>query len=163
MVRGRPLDLFPAEQQRQIPVWKVPDEAAKRSRQSPARRHPHARDRRVATCISHEPAAESGVDRWPVAGEIPVVQDFDLVLPGTGRSSRTGSTTLPGKHFATTRSSTTSRFFDFTRRRTVDLGTLPGNIDAWVGGLTVSSDRQAVLYSQRIYQSSEVMLVEHFR
>ena len=55
------------------------------------------------------------------------------------------------------------RFFDFARGRPLDLGPLTGNIDIWVGGLTVSSDRRTVVYSQRAYQSSEIMLVEAFR
>ena len=55
------------------------------------------------------------------------------------------------------------RFFEFSRRRSVDLGTLPGHIDPWVGGLTLSDDRQTVIYSHRTYQSSEIVLVEPFR
>jgi dipeptidyl aminopeptidase/acylaminoacyl peptidase len=55
------------------------------------------------------------------------------------------------------------RFFDFARRRSADLGLLVGTIDHWVGGLTVSPDRQTIVYSQRTYQSSEIMLVEHLR
>ena len=54
------------------------------------------------------------------------------------------------------------RFFEFARSRSVELGTLPGTIEDWVGGLTVSKDRRTVLYSNRTYQSSEVMLLEHF-
>jgi len=54
------------------------------------------------------------------------------------------------------------RFFEFARSRSVELGTLPGTIEHWVGGLTVSKDRRTVLYSNRTYQSSEVMLLEHF-
>ena len=37
------------------------------------------------------------------------------------------------------------------------------SLDEWVGGLTVSADRQTVVYSQRTYQSREVMLIDHFR
>ena len=55
------------------------------------------------------------------------------------------------------------RFMSFTSRRTVDLGTLNGTIDDWVGGLTISKDRRTVLYVQSTYQSSEVVLVDHFR
>ena len=55
------------------------------------------------------------------------------------------------------------KFFDFARGSTRKLGTLTGNIDHWVGGLTVSSDQRTVVYSQRTYESSEVVLIEHFR
>jgi Tol biopolymer transport system component/tRNA A-37 threonylcarbamoyl transferase component Bud32 len=55
------------------------------------------------------------------------------------------------------------RFFDFARRRSVTLGTLTGTIDDWVGSLAVSPDRRTVLYSQRTYRSSEIVLVEGFR
>ena len=44
-----------------------------------------------------------------------------------------------------------------------DLGPLPGVLDAWVGGLSVSPDRRTVLYAHRAYRSREVVLVEHFR
>ena len=54
-------------------------------------------------------------------------------------------------------------FYDFGRKQVADLGTLTGNIEDWVGGLTVSSDRRTVVYSQRTYESSEIMLVDHFR
>jgi Tol biopolymer transport system component len=55
------------------------------------------------------------------------------------------------------------RFYDFARARTADLGPLAGNIDDWVGGLTVSPDRRTVVYSQRTYESSEIVLVDQFR
>ena len=55
------------------------------------------------------------------------------------------------------------RFFDFARQRTIELGTLPGTIEEWIGGLTVSSGRRTIPYSNRTYQSNEVMLVEDFR
>jgi Tol biopolymer transport system component/tRNA A-37 threonylcarbamoyl transferase component Bud32 len=54
-------------------------------------------------------------------------------------------------------------FYDFTRAHVTDLGALPGKIDDWVGGFTVSPDRQTVVYSQGNYESSEIMLVEQFR
>jgi orotate phosphoribosyltransferase len=53
------------------------------------------------------------------------------------------------------------KFYDFARGQATDLGMLTGTIEEWVGGLTVSSDRRTVVYSQRTYQSSEIMLVEH--
>jgi eukaryotic-like serine/threonine-protein kinase len=55
------------------------------------------------------------------------------------------------------------RFFEFASRRSSELGTLSGTIEHWVGGLTVSPDRRTVIYAQRTYQSSEVVLVEGFR
>jgi serine/threonine protein kinase/Tol biopolymer transport system component len=55
------------------------------------------------------------------------------------------------------------RFHDFARARVTDLGPLPGRIDDWVGGLTVSPDRRTVVYSHGNYESSEIMLVEQFR
>ena len=55
------------------------------------------------------------------------------------------------------------KFYDFARGRSTHLGTLTGNIEDWVGGLTVSADRRTILYSHRTYESNEIVLVEHFR
>ena len=55
------------------------------------------------------------------------------------------------------------RFFEFRSGRSSELGALPGTIEDWVGGLTVSPDRRTVVYAQRTYQSSEIVLVEGFR
>jgi hypothetical protein len=54
-------------------------------------------------------------------------------------------------------------FFDFASRRSSRIGTLPGILDDWAGGLTISPDRRTLLYSFRAYLSREVMLVDHFR
>ena len=92
-----------------------------------------------------------------------MIQDFTGSLPGYWTVFSDGiyyvaRQSLPDSTFVQH-----LRFFDFAGRRTSALGTLPANIDHWVGGLTVSNDRQTVLYSQRPYQSSEIMLVEPFR
>ena len=55
------------------------------------------------------------------------------------------------------------KFYDFARRHATNLGVLPGNFDDWIGGLTISKGRRTVLYSQRTYESSEIVLVDHFR
>lgn len=55
------------------------------------------------------------------------------------------------------------KFYDFARGRSTNLATLTGTIEDWVGGLTVSPDRRTVLYSHRTYESSEIVLVDHFR
>jgi hypothetical protein len=55
------------------------------------------------------------------------------------------------------------KFFEFARRRTSHVGILAGMLDDWVGGLTLSPDRRVLLYSQRAYETREVMLVDRFR
>jgi hypothetical protein len=43
------------------------------------------------------------------------------------------------------------------------VASLGGIVDYWAGGLTVSPDRRAVIYSQRAYRTSQVMLIQNFR
>ena len=95
--------------------------------------------------------------------ETPVVQDFNWSLPGYWTVFNDGIYYVAREQLPDHTFVNHLRFFDLVRQRTADLGTLMGNIDDWVGGLTVSSDRRNILYSQRTYQASEVMLVEHFR
>jgi eukaryotic-like serine/threonine-protein kinase len=110
-------------------------------------------------------AAVKGIWRRPVAGgeETPVVRDFESPLPGYWTVLRDGIYYVARESLPDHTVVNHLKFFDFARHRSVDLGTLTGTIDDWVGGLTVSPDRRTVLYSHRTYQSSEVMLVEHFR
>ncbi len=54
------------------------------------------------------------------------------------------------------------RRYEFTTHRTVDVGPLSGEIDEWIGGLAVSNDHHTILYSHRVYESREVVLVDHF-
>jgi hypothetical protein len=106
-----------------------------------------------------------GIWRRPVAGgeETLVVPDFNWALPGYWTVFSDGIYYLTRETLVDNTFVNHFKFFEFASGRTSELGTLAGNIDDWVGGLTVSSDRRSVLYSQHIYQSREVMLVEHFR
>jgi serine/threonine protein kinase len=106
-----------------------------------------------------------GIWRRPVAGgeETPVVKEFNWSLVGYWTVFDDGIYYLVRESLPDRSVVNHVRFFDFSRRKTVGLGTLPGTIEDWVGGFTVSKDRRTVVYSQRTYQSSEVMLVDHFR
>jgi Tol biopolymer transport system component len=144
-------------------VWKVPAAGgaalqAIASDASVAREGPEGRELYFARI-------NGGIWRRPVAGgeETPVVQDFNWSLPGYWTVFSDGIYYVAREQVADHTFVNHLRFFDLARKRTAELGTLMGNIDDWVGGLTVSSDRRNVLYSQRTYQTSEVMVVEHFR
>jgi hypothetical protein len=106
-----------------------------------------------------------GIWRRPVAGgeETLVVPDFNWAFPAYWTVFSDGIYYLTRETLVDNTFVNHLKFFEFGSGRTSELGTLAGNIDDWVGGLTVSSDRRSVLYSQHIYQSREVMLVEHFR
>lgn len=54
-------------------------------------------------------------------------------------------------------------FFDFATGRSTPVLTLSGAADPWRGGLTVSPDRRSIVFSQRQYSSSEIVLAENFR
>jgi Tol biopolymer transport system component len=107
----------------------------------------------------------SGIVRRPVAGgeETLVVPDFSFSLPGYWSVVADGIYYVAQEWQPDNTSLNRLRFFDFASRRTVDLGMLPGILDDWVGGLTVSPDRRTILYSHRSYASSEIVLIEHFR
>jgi dipeptidyl aminopeptidase/acylaminoacyl peptidase len=107
----------------------------------------------------------NGIWRRPLNGgkETPVIPEFPGLLTGYWavvsdgiyyvlRKSAPGNTLV--HHL---------KFYDFARGQVTDLGPLVGHIEEYVGGLTVSSDRRTVVYSQRTYESNEIMLVEHFR
>jgi serine/threonine protein kinase/Tol biopolymer transport system component len=108
---------------------------------------------------------KGGIWRRPVAGgeETPVVDEFDWSLIGYWTVFSDGICYVARESLPDRSVVNHVRFFDFSRRRTIGLGTLPGTIEDWVGGFTVSQDRRAVVHAQRTYQSSEVMLVDHFR
>lgn len=56
----------------------------------------------------------------------------------------------------------TINFFDFASRKTTQILTMSGAPDPWRGGLTVSPDRRRILFSQRQYSSSEIVLADGF-
>ena len=92
-----------------------------------------------------------------------IIPDFTWSLPGYWTVVSDGiyyvvRTSLPDGHLVHQ-----LKFYDFAGGQTTGLGMLSGSLEDWVGGLTVSSDRRTVVYSQRTYQSNEIMLVEHFR
>jgi eukaryotic-like serine/threonine-protein kinase len=106
-----------------------------------------------------------GIWRRSLTGgeEMPVVPDFTWLLPGYWAVFSDGIYYVVRQSLPDGTLVHHLRFFDFASRRATALGTLTGHIEEWVGGMTVSNDRRTVLYSQRTYQSREVMLVEHFR
>ena len=111
------------------------------------------------------PTSSGGIWRRPVAGgvETRVIQDFEWPLPGYWALFEDGIYYVTRETLSDHTVINRFKFFDFMHRRTVNLGLLTGAIDDWIGGLTVSPDRKTLLYSHRTYQSSEVVLVEHFR
>jgi len=54
-------------------------------------------------------------------------------------------------------------FYSFATRQSSRILGLAGQPDPWFGGLTVSPDRRWIVFSQREYSSSELILVENFR
>ncbi len=109
--------------------------------------------------------SDGGIWRRSVAGgaETLVIPDFKLSMPGYWTVVSDGIYYVAEERHPDQTVSYRLRFFDFARRRTASVGTLAGILDDWVGGLTVSPDRRILLYSQRAYQTREVMLVEHLR
>jgi serine/threonine protein kinase/Tol biopolymer transport system component len=97
------------------------------------------------------------------AREMPLIADFKWSWPGYWAVVENGIYYVTDGTDSGRRGSNHLRFFEFASRRTSTLGPLPGLLDDWVGGLTISPDRRTVLYSQRTYQTTDVMLVEHFR
>jgi Tol biopolymer transport system component/tRNA A-37 threonylcarbamoyl transferase component Bud32 len=108
---------------------------------------------------------EGGIWYRPVAGgpETLVIQDFKPSLPGYWTVASEGIYYVGGTTHTDRAVTNPLRFFDFASRRSVEVGSLAGIIDDWVGGLTLSRDRQTLIYSHRSYQSREVMLIDHFR
>lgn len=106
-----------------------------------------------------------GIWRRRVAGaeETRIIPDLTWFLPGYWTVVNDGIYYVVRKSLPDSTLVHHLKFSDFARVQTTDLGMLTGTIEEWVGGLTVSSDRRTVVYSQRTYQSSEIMLVEHFR
>jgi eukaryotic-like serine/threonine-protein kinase len=144
-------------------VWKVPAAGGRAvraitSEAFTARESPDGLD-------LYFPTASGGMWRRPVAGgvETRVIQDFEWPLPGYWALFEDGIYYVVRETLLDHTVVNRLKFFDFRQHRTVNLGLLTGAIDDWVGGLTVSPDRKTLLYSHRTYQSSEVVLVEHFR
>jgi hypothetical protein len=110
-------------------------------------------------------AAEGGIWRRTQAdgAESPLIQDFLWSFPGYWTVVNDGIYYAVRRKLPDNTFSHHLRFFDFVRRRSVDVGTLPGTIEDWVGGLTVSTDRRTIVYSHRTYASNEIVVVEHFR
>ena len=106
-----------------------------------------------------------GIWRQPKAGgeETQVIPDFTALLQGYWAVVNDGIYYVQRKSLPNDTFVHHLKFYDFARGQAADLGTLTGHIENYVGGLTVSSDRRTVVYSQRTYESNEIMLVEHFR
>jgi Tol biopolymer transport system component len=95
--------------------------------------------------------------------ETRIIPDFTWLLPGYWTVVDNGIYYVVRKSLPDRTLVHHLKFYDFARGQATDLGMLTGTIEEWVGGLTISSDRRTVVYSQRTYQSSEIMLVDHFR
>jgi Tol biopolymer transport system component len=144
-------------------LWRVPAAGGRpvraiASRASMARESPGVGDLYFAS-------GNGGIWRKPKEGgvETPLVNDFEWSLPGYWTVFRDGIYYIAREAQADHSVVNRLKFVDFEHHRTVSLGTVAGAIDDWVGGLTVSPDRKTMLYSHRTYQSSEIMLVDHFR
>jgi len=111
------------------------------------------------------PTANGGIWHRAVAGgpETQVIQDFEWSLPGYWAVVSDGIYYVARESLPDRNVVNRLKFFEFARRRAINIGTLTGAIEDWVGGLTLSPDRRTLIYSQRTYQSSEIMLVEHVR
>jgi hypothetical protein len=57
----------------------------------------------------------------------------------------------------------TLQFFAFAPGRTSPVAMLAGHIVPWAGSLPVSPDQRSILYTQRMYERSGIILVENFR
>lgn len=57
----------------------------------------------------------------------------------------------------------TIEFYSFATRRSTPIVAMSNQPDPWFGGMTVSPDRTRIVFSQRQYQSSEILLGENFR
>jgi Tol biopolymer transport system component len=54
-------------------------------------------------------------------------------------------------------------FYSFAKRQSTPVVDMGAAGDEWFGGLTVSPDREWIVFSRHEYSSSEIMLVENFR
>jgi Tol biopolymer transport system component/DNA-binding winged helix-turn-helix (wHTH) protein len=106
-----------------------------------------------------------GIWRMPVAGgdETLIIPDFSPALSGYWRVFGDGIYYVAGEIKPDRTVVHRLNFFHFANRRTSVVATLSGALEPWYGGMSISPDRRTILYSQRAYQSSEIMLVENFR
>jgi Tol biopolymer transport system component len=146
-----------------LQIWKVPFEAGAAVRATEGMTS-SAQEDSQGTNLYFTPS-HGGIWRRLIAGgdETVIVPDFNWALCGYWKVFDDGIYYVVRESLSDRSIANHLRFMSFTSRRTVDLGTLNGTIDDWVGGLTISKDRRTVLYVQSTYQSSEVVLVDHFR
>jgi Tol biopolymer transport system component len=95
--------------------------------------------------------------------EEPVIAEFDWSLPAYWTVFDDGIYYVVRESLADGSVVNRLKFYDFAHARSSDRGTLDGTLELWVGGLTLSPDRRTVVYSKLAYQTSEVMMLEHFR
>ena len=102
-----------------------------------------------------------GIWRIPVGGgkETPVLDHR-----GAGYW-RSWAVTEQGIYFATAETANRPilEFFNFATRQVTPVTTLDKPISSRVWGLSVSPDRQWILYTQIDHQNSDIMLMENFR
>jgi Tol biopolymer transport system component/DNA-binding winged helix-turn-helix (wHTH) protein len=106
-----------------------------------------------------------GIWRMPVRGgeESLVIPDFNPALSGYWKIFRDGICFAQGETQPDKSVTHRIHFFHFAGGKTEVVAALSGALDSWYGGMSLSPDRRTILYSQRTYQSSEIMLVENFR
>ena len=102
-----------------------------------------------------------GIWRMPVAGgeESQVIDGLEPALAGYWQVFDDGIYYVDA--FAKPRPSI--EFFDLDTRKHLPIIALTGLADGWFGGLTVSPDRHWIIFSQRQYYSSELVMAENFR
>jgi Tol biopolymer transport system component/DNA-binding winged helix-turn-helix (wHTH) protein len=106
-----------------------------------------------------------GIWRMPVKGgeETPVIPDFSPALSGYWKVAADGIYYVMGETRLDRTVVHRVNFFHLASRRTSVVATLSGALEPWYGGMSISPDGRSIVYSQRAYQSSEIMLVENLR
>lgn len=103
----------------------------------------------------------AGIWKMPASGgeETLVINAMNPTLPGYWVAFDDGIYYVD----STAKPQPTIEFYNFLTRRSTRLLSMSGQPDPWFGGLTVSPDRRAIVFSQQQYQSTEIIVGENFR
>lgn len=106
-------------------------------------------------------ATVKGIWRMPAGGgtETLVLKEMEPSLPGYWDVFDDGLYYVNVK----ADSKPAIEFYNFATRRSIPLVAMSNQPDPWFGGMTLSPDRKRIVFSQRQYQSSEILLGENFR